>query len=455
MIENVLKLVMSFRYKTIIGIAVIEALMLGLLVWNALNILTYSSENELIKRAKTTTELFALSNKDAVLSNDIATLESFVTEVLKHPGIVYARVIGRDNKILAQQGDMQILMKPVEIDNTYSDVDDGVFDARAAIEILGGTYGWVEIGFSVDDITAAIADARRKSVTFAGIEMILTAFFSFVLGIYLTRSINRLRIGAQNISAGDLGYQIEVKGNDELAAASAAFNDMSQKLLETEQHLKASLDEKELLLREIHHRASNNMQVISSLINMQMTNIKDRHSTKVLDDCQNIIDSMALVHDRLFTSKDLTNIDLRDYVESLTNTLLSHYGFKRDSLALVVDVKNIRLSIDYAIPCGIIINEIVSNSLKHAFPDKENGEIIISIKMKEDYCFMNIRDNGIGIPKGLNAKGVRSMGMQLITILAEHQLNGTLDINTDNGMEYRITFKDLKNKQRINVDTTL
>jgi methyl-accepting chemotaxis protein len=221
---------MSFRYKTIIGIAVIEAVMLSLLVWNALYILTSSSERELIKKAKSTTELFAASNKDAVLSTDLATLESFIREVLNHPGIIYARVLGKNGIILAQGGDDNRLAESFNPDLNYSDIEDGVFDAFAVIEEADVEYGRVEIGFSISEIESAIAETRRKSLAFAAIEMLLTAIFSLILGIYLTRAVNHLRKGAKNISEGNFGYQIKVRGRDELAEAAVAFNEMYYQL---------------------------------------------------------------------------------------------------------------------------------------------------------------------------------------------------------------------------------
>ncbi len=221
---------MSFRYKTIIGVAVIQVVMLTLLVWSAIGILTLSNERELIKRSYTTTELFAAANKDAVLSSDLATLESFVISVLKRPGIIYARVLGRDGVVLAEDGDRGVLDRPFQPDNQYADVYDGVFDASSIIEESGVEYGRVEIGFSISDMEGIIAEAKTKSIAYAGGSLILSAVFSFILGIYLTRSINHLRTGARNIADGNLGYQINVMGNDELAAAAGTFNEMSTSL---------------------------------------------------------------------------------------------------------------------------------------------------------------------------------------------------------------------------------
>ena len=209
--------------------------MLSLIIWNSLSILAQSNETAVIKRTGTTTELFAIANKSPVLAMDLATLESFVIEVLKRPDIKYARILGRDNLLLAHGGDKEILERPFKADRYYNEVTDEIFDAFAEINEEGINYGRVEIGFSIAQLESIQTVAKHKILTFAALEMILTAIFSFFLGLYLTRSIGQLQKASENITSGNLGYQIKITGTDELAVAARAFNEMSQKLLHVEQ----------------------------------------------------------------------------------------------------------------------------------------------------------------------------------------------------------------------------
>lgn len=221
---------MSFRVKTILGIAIIEAILLFVLIVSSLRLLQTSNAEELQKRTYTTAQLFATTSKDAVLATDVGSLESFVREVLTNPGIVYARVGGRDGVVLAQGGDTAALARPFTADTRYEDVNDGIFDAYADIAVDGVSYGRVDIGFSVDAIRAVLADARNKTVAIAITEMLLVALFSYVLGMYLTKGLGQLKQATQRIATGELGHEIPVRGKDELAQTALAFNDMSRKL---------------------------------------------------------------------------------------------------------------------------------------------------------------------------------------------------------------------------------
>ena len=219
-------MLMSFRVKTILGIAGIEVALLTLLIWSSLGFLKTSNEEELIKRAATTATLFATTTKDAVLTTDVASLDSFVNEVLKNPGLVYARVISTTDGVLAQGGDPQALIRAFVSDSSHQKISDGIFDTSANIAVGGVVYGRVEIGLSSSPIQEVLADARKKTSAIAAIEMALTALFSFALGTYLTRQIKGLTDGSRRLAQGELGYQIEVRGRDALAQATRAFNDM-------------------------------------------------------------------------------------------------------------------------------------------------------------------------------------------------------------------------------------
>jgi PAS domain S-box-containing protein len=213
---------------------------------------------------------------------------------------------------------------------------------------------------------------------------------------------------------------------------------------ESETQIQASLKEKEVLLKEIHHRVKNNMQVISSLLRLQCGYLSDRHTIELFEESQNRIKSMALVHEKLYQSKDLAKIDFRDYVIQLANILVRSYGVNAGRVALQITIDNIRLGIDTAIPCGLIINELLSNSLKYAFPNDRTGIITIHVsRLAGDELALTVSDNGIGIPVKLNLETTESLGLQLVRILGEEQLQGRIAWQREPGTEFRLVFQEV------------
>lgn len=209
-----------------------------------------------------------------------------------------------------------------------------------------------------------------------------------------------------------------------------------------EDHIKKSLEEKEVLLKEIHHRVKNNMQVISSMLKLQSGYIEDEKYLQIFKESQQRIITMSLIHEKLYQSKDMAGIDFKEYTKDLANGIFQSYGINMNRIKLIINVKDIYLSVDDAIPCGLIINELISNSLKHAFPDNRNGEIKVDIQSSnENDINLSVSDNGAGIPDNLDFRKTRSLGLHLVTILAENQLQGEIDLNKNEGTEFKIKFK--------------
>ena len=209
-----------------------------------------------------------------------------------------------------------------------------------------------------------------------------------------------------------------------------------------EEQIRKSLREKEVLLKEIHHRVKNNMQIISSLLNLQAAHIEDDWVLEAFKDCQNRIKSMALVHEKLYQSEDLASVNFRDYVKSLTTSLIRSSRYNVGRVTLKIEAEDISLGSDQALPCGLIVNELVSNSLKHAFPHGRTGEILIRLHPRDENTVeLTVADNGIGIPESIDLKGTKSLGLRLVTILAEDQLNGEIRLDRKGGTGIYITFK--------------
>ena len=230
-----------------------------------------------------------------------------------------------------------------------------------------------------------------------------------------------------------------IEKNGKIEGVLSIVRDVTERK-QAEEEVKASLEEKEVLLREIHHRVKNNLQVISSLLSLQSEYIKDDQYAKMLKESQNRIRSMALIHEKLYQSETFTNIDFSGYVETLVYGLARSYGVS-GNIAIKIEAEDAFLDIDTAIPCGLIINELVSNSLKHAFPDRK-GEITVALRSLDGSIELRVSDTGAGIPEDIDFRNTETLGLRLVTILAEDQLGGDIALRRTTGTEFRITFKE-------------
>ncbi|MDB6171658.1 MAG: Protein kinase [Chthoniobacteraceae bacterium] len=206
--------------------------------------------------------------------------------------------------------------------------------------------------------------------------------------------------------------------------------------------LRKSLEKEELLRKEIHHRVKNNLQVISSLLFLQSLNVKDPHTLEVLRESQSRTRSIALIHEKLYKSSDLRKIDFAGYVRELAIILFDSYRVRSEAVQLKVQSEGVYLALDAAIPCGLIINELVSNALKHAFVKRQRGEIEIHFQPAVHGVFhLEVRDNGIGFPIGFNPENATTLGVRLVRDLTL-QLNGTVEFNNDHGAVVHLAFQE-------------
>ncbi|MBF0558761.1 MAG: PAS domain S-box protein [Nitrospirae bacterium] len=199
--------------------------------------------------------------------------------------------------------------------------------------------------------------------------------------------------------------------------------------------------DKDTLLQEIHHRVKNNMQVISSLLNIQARSIEDKRLLAIFQDCQSRIKAMALVHEELYQSNNLSKIDIKRYINALLDGLASSLCRKTD-IRLKVTVDDIFFNIDTAIPCGLIITELVTNSFKHAFGKREKGEISVELRQNGGIFNLLVRDDGVGLPEGFVPENTASLGLQLVHTLTE-QIGGRISITSDSGTEARLVFEEV------------
>jgi PAS domain S-box-containing protein len=207
----------------------------------------------------------------------------------------------------------------------------------------------------------------------------------------------------------------------------------------SEEDILKSLKEKEVLLKEIHHRVKNNLQVISSILNLQTAYLKDKHTINILKECQNRIKTMAFIHESLYQNKDFSQINFSEYIVTLVKNLFYSFEANQQKIRPNFDVEPILLNLDTSIPCGLIVNELVSNALKYAFKDSNEGAIFVELKKVGGKIKMVIGDNGRGMPDEINYKNTETLGLQLVNTLTE-QINGTISMKQNKGTIFEIIF---------------
>ena len=235
--------------------------------------------------------------------------------------------------------------------------------------------------------------------------------------------------------------------NQRITELEMANKDLEKKIAEqerVERELTASLREKEILLHEVHHRVKNNMQVITSLLKIQSGYVRDDDVREMFEECQNRILAMSLVHEKLYKSKDIANVDFKEYIKTLLHDVFWSYGygFGTGRIKLKMNVDDVSLGVSDAMSCGLIINELVSNSLKHAFPEGRSGEVSVSLcSTGKDKFELVVGDDGVGMPQHLDFRSVETLGMHLIILMAEDQLRGTIELDITDGTEFKVTFE--------------
>lgn len=216
---------------------------------------------------------------------------------------------------------------------------------------------------------------------------------------------------------------------------------------EAQKQIINSLEEKSVLLREIHHRVKNNMQIISSLLSLQSSTIENPEMKDIFNESQNRVRSMSMIHEQLYQTDDLAKIDFNIYVNGLIKSLFQIYSSSQKHIEWDVNVEDVKLDLETAIPCGLIINELVSNSLKHAFKDRFNGKISVKMRKNNGLIILKVADNGVGIPDNFQIEKASTLGLKLVKTLV-NQLEGALVIEIKNETSFNVTFKEINYKKR-------
>jgi len=328
-----------------------------------------------------------------------------------------------------------------------------------------------ELSARKEAVSATTADGARNIMAVGVVMFLIAVAIGLSLSRHISKPITKLRDAADMVGKGNLDTRADITSSDEIGQLAFSFNTMAGRLQESqagleqqvadrtqellganqtlkeeiaqreqaEDKIKASLNEKEVLLKEINHRVKNNLQIISSLLNLQSRDIQDERTLRSFRVSQDRIRAMAMVHDKLYQSDDLARIDFGEYIKSLATDLGNSYGLASRDIDLKIDVENILLGVDTAIPCGVIVNELVANSLKHAFPGGRSGDIAISFREVDGQYTMIFKDDGVGLPEGLDISSPSSLGLTIVNALTG-QLGGTIGLVNNGGTEISITF---------------
>lgn len=371
----------------------------------------------------------------------------FSSGVLELEGEKFILAVDRDITERKQiENQMKLYLAAIEAANDCIHIVDLngciIYSNKAVKKIYGYTPGEV-LGVHVDSLNAdkrmgkqVIIPSIQKTGCWDG-ELLIRHKDGSTYPVWLTASFIR-------------------NGQGEPIAMIGIIRDITE-LKRAEDLIRASLREKETLIKEIYHRTKNNMQVISSLLNLQVSSVRDGNLSQIFKETQNRIRAMSLVHEKLYQSKELSKIIIRDYIEDLVSTLLVSYRPESEKIKVSFDLEEVPLPLETVTPVGLIINELMSNSLKYAFPDKsKGGEIrIVFHSDGPEGLELNFSDTGAGLPEGFDLKKVKTLGLNLVQNLAEKQLNGRVEVNVKNGTEFRIAFKQVRIKSRNGTEKAL
>ncbi len=351
-----------------------------------------------------------------------------------------------------------------------------VFHKTYKVSFSGVKWGWIHVGLSLNNYNETVAKIKSNTLALTIVMTVLGFVIAFVFAKNLTKPITALDQSTKNIASGNWDAIAEISTGDELQSLAVSLNKMTDKLRKAQENLEIkvkertlqlemtneallkeikerriienslnnSLKEKDVLLKEIHHRVKNNLQIITSLLNLQASYIKDEENLSIFRDSQNRIKSMALVHEKLYQSQDFTKINFKEYIINLSSYIKETYTDTKHNIRFVFELEQFELPLDTIIPLGLIFNELISNAYKYAFKESrvghENQIVIKSENDLEGFRLITIADNGIGLPDNFDIDNIQSLGLKLVNNLC-NQIEAELRIEVNNGTKFIIRLK--------------
>jgi two-component sensor histidine kinase len=469
----------SVKLKFILGSVCIIIIIGALSVFLVLTEVSKELRHELRKKGIFTATHFSGMLFDPMLTENYFKVRMMVTDlkaedadiryiiVFNRRGEVVSHTFGRSMPAdllklnrLEQGSSQQVMHLRTEEDLVYD----------IAVPLIRGEGGYLRLGLVSTHVESAIRNIVWELASLIMLAVLFGIGVAVFLGNAIARPITELRDLAEAVGEGDLDVRASSHSNDEIGQLALSFNSMAGKLkitkdalewankrlgkqaehledevriqtkdlVSSKKRLEMSLEEKEVLLSEVHHRVKNNMAIISSLLNLQSRYTDDERTIEMFSECQKRIHSMALVHERLYQSSDFATIDFEEYAEKLAGDLIRAYRVDGGDVAVVTDIDNIDIGLDLLIPFGLIMNELLTNSLKYAFADTPDPELRIALKENgSGEVVLSVGDNGMGIEQDIIAGRTGTLGLRIVNVLVR-QLSGEVEVKSDSGTEFRI-----------------
>lgn len=433
----------------------------------------YSRDVELVEERMDQIQLSYLDGiTNSIWVTDLNQAKSLMEGVVRLPDMQYAEFLLGQEKLVS-----------VGIPSTENTID-RTFELKYKHEDQYYQLGMLHVVASLEGVYRRIFDKILIILLTQGVKtFVVSAFILIIVQWLVTRHLSRMAREARKMNAHTLDRPFRLNRsykNDELGYVLDALNRMrdnlrisylelkeeldhklklekelteyktlledkvmeqTKELLEANKEINQSLEDKDILLREIHHRVKNNMQVISSMLRLQARHISDQKLLELFKEMQNRIQAMALVHENLYQSKNLDAVNTQEFVNSIVREIQDSYSTPGKRIQIHLDIAPIELDIDNAIPCGLIINELITNSFKYAFNEQESGNITLQIKKEDHKIQLIMQDDGIGIPEHIDPFTTKSMGLRLIVILSK-QLQAEYQVERTHGAYFSITFEE-------------
>ncbi len=352
----------------------------------------------------------------ACLAHDITENKNFEQKIINQSAKLNA-IFESGNQL------MWTITKDFKITSLNQNYSNAIYELYKFYPIIGKSIREISKYIKTESIETLWDD--KYALAFKGIPVELTT--------------ERLLLNGKTVHRHYYLSPIKNSNGDVVEVSGLGFDVTENKI--NEEKIIASLKEKEILLKEVHHRVKNNMQVISSILNLQSSYVNDAYALNLLKECQNRIKSMAFIHESLYQTKNFEEVNFSDYIATLSKNLIHSYSIQANKIKLILTLDKLFLNLDTSIPCGLIINEIISNSLKYAFVDGRDGIISVNLTNVKNNVKIEIGDNGIGMPNNINIKEIKTLGLQLIDTLTD-QIDGKLTIDTTKGTKFIIEFKN-------------
>lgn len=330
-----------------------------------------------------------------------------------------------------------------------------VWHYRQAASAGLNSLGEIALGLSMRDYDESISAIYQNVVTTGGVVLVIGVMAAYSVARNLIRPLRALQSFALKVTGGALSARAHVQASGEIGDLAESMNRMVESLEQSNAKLResmkshASLREKEILLREIHHRVKNNMQILTSLLRLQTRQADSQELREVLQESESRIRSMGLLHEKLYQSESVSVIDMHGYLRTLTGELMRMNTPQKTRRDIKLNVHGVGMGLDTALPCGLIVTELVTNSLKYAFPGCAEGTIYVSLGTTGDGHFqLVVWDNGVGMDENFDISKATSLGMRLVKMLTD-QLSGSLSFDCSQGTRIMVTFRESQYEMRI------